>query len=285
MPRPAALLPVLTIAAALVASTAVAGAADAAASHPARPATKHGRSAVNFHTRGSRGVVAPATTAPGIAHLRNTGTGLVGLVEAKHPNRSSTRQVAKAFEANSAEPLLHNYRLITLALPGSGSYSRLTRGTYYLANLDRPHLRASKIATMTVTGPRVDARVPKSRGLVVTSHHHLRLPGSISRSGYLHVQNHSSALAEFLFVGVDDQTTRAMLDALVAHPSFSKLFGVVDLTSNAFLFAPIVATGPHSASWVRYHGTPGRYVAAVLTVTGTKSPRLHRGQVRVLNLT
>ncbi|MBE7186910.1 hypothetical protein [Jatrophihabitans endophyticus] len=275
MPRPALVLPALTAAAALVTSGLVAGAATAA--------TPHGRSAVNFHSTAAHHVVAPATTRPGIAHLRNTGRGEVLVAEAKHDS-SNVHQVARAIRADSPTPFVTNYRLVAIASPKSGAYTELTPGTYYFADIDTDRVVARQIETMTVAGSPVDARTPKGRGVVVTSHRNLRLPGTIAREGYLHVQNHSASLTDFLFVGVDDSTTRAMLASIVAHPSFGKLFSVASEQGNPFGFAPVPATGPHSISWVHYRGKPGRYVAAILTFRGKKDVGPHRGQARVLHL-
>lgn len=276
MSRSALVLPALAVACALAASSVVTGVAAGAA-------TPHGRSAVNFHSTADHHVVAPATTRPGIAHLRNTGNGLVFVAEAKH-GAGDAHQFAKDLGKKLPNQFLKDYRLVAVAAGKSGSYTELTRGTYYLADVDVMKVKAKRIETMTVTGPRVDARTPEGRGLVVTSHHDLRLPGSIDRTGYLHVQNRSSALASFLFLGVDDQTTRTMLADVVAHPSLKKIFSVAAFDGHAFSFAPYALAGPHSVSWVHYHGDSGRYLATVFTFGKHGETRLHHGQVRVLTL-
>ena len=282
MPARTVLIPVATAAvAALAASVAIPLAAGAA--------TPHGRAALVVRATHSHHVISPATARPGIVHFRNTTTGArpfaeILVVEAKHPSRSSAAQVAAGINGNSPKPLIKNYRLVAFVHPKGGVYTRLTRGVYYLADADANKIKASNIQTMTVSGPRVDARPPKSHGALVSSHDNLHLPSTLPRSGWLHVRDHISAVSSFDVLPVAAKVTAAQLRSLVAHPTEKKFNSAVDYRFDNPGFQSVGLLPPHSAFWGRYQDKPGRYIAVLRVFSGKGEKALESGEVRVVTL-
>lgn len=256
-------------AAALVTSTVVATSATA------KPV---GRSSVHLRA-GKHHMLAPNVVRPGIAHLRTDGYTAALVVEAKH-GTGSAKQAAAGLRSSQPNKLLDHYRFVAFVLPGQGVYTRLTRGTYYVASGDNKPT-ASSLTRMTVTGSRVDARLPKSRTVVEDSHKSLHTPYSMPRRGWLHVLNRSSAFSNMFVFGVASKATYRTLQDLVAHPTFKKLGEVVS-DGGGFTF---VDADSHSSTWTHFAGRPGRYVAAVIPVRSNGSQAgLHRGQVRVVHV-
>lgn len=242
------------------------------------------RPILHLHTTKNHHVFAPTHTRPGIAHLSNKGEAQIIVVEAKHPKQATATQVANGLNAKHAGVLLKNYRLIAVVGHASGVYTRLTRGSYFLADGYVSHFTAKDIRSMTVKGTFLNATPPVSRRASVTPKHGLHLPTTVAKRGWLHVQNASSSLADFFIEAVAAKTTQKQLNALIAHPSVKKLDKAVDYSASRNGFQSFSVFGSHSSTWVPYRGPAGRYVAVLYAYAGTPHPKLHHGQVRVLNL-
>lgn len=270
MPRPALVLPAVLTAAALVASTAIAGPAGAA---------PLGRPAVRVYATNTHGAVAPDSVHPGIAHIRNIGRDVFLVLAPKRAGATAAR-AAHDLQSPSPAPLLADFRFVGEAVPGADSYVRLRTGKILFADVESRRIVASKIATMQVTGSHEDARLPDSRRVLITKHKQLHVPYTLPGESWLHVQNRSSALASFLFIGVASKVTYSALHDAVEHPSLLKLIKLLSLD-----LVSLSDVGPHTGSYLRFAGSrPGRYLAAVLVFGGGAEPHLHHGQVRILHV-
>lgn len=272
MPRSALVLSTVALTAAALVGSSVE--ATAASAH-----TPVGRAALHFSTSRHGQVHAPRSVRPGFAHLRAERTAVV-VVKSEH-GAGSAKQVLTGLASDNPTKFLHRYQFVGLVLPDQGEYTRLTRGTYYVASAeDSKH--PSRVARMIVSGSRVDARLPKSRTVAEDRHETLHTPYSIPRKTWLHVLNRSSSFSNLFVFGVATETTYRTLHDLVEHPTFNKLFAV--LGSDGF--SGFVDAGANSSTWTHFAGRPGRYVAAVVPLHGSArhQPHLRKGQVRIVHV-
>ena len=257
--------------AAAVAATLLATGGTAAAD--AR--TAHHRATVVVHTTSKHKVAGPAKTRPGMARFHNTGSHAIILVTPRHGASKAT--LARDLNADTAGRIIKDFTVADALSAKTTTYLHLSRGTYYLADLDRDHFTKATVATLRVTGSTVNAKTPKARQVVVTTHDTISSPASIAAGSELRFRNESAHLQELFLWPVATKVTTAQLNAFVAKPSFAKLYDVVsgEPAYLALLSSKMRATSSE-------HSATGRYLLLTFTFTQhTNEPKLKAGDVRV----
>jgi hypothetical protein len=244
----------------------------------AAPATAHHRATLTVHTTRKHHVTAAKTTRPGVARIANTGSQAIFLVRSRHG--AGKAALAHDLNADTAGPLLKSFTVADI-LPSRATTSlRLSRGTYYLADTSRDTFTAKSVASLRVTGNKINATTPKARHITVNRSGTLTSPTHITISSELGVTNRSAHLQELFLTKVAPKVTSSDLNAFLAEPSFEKLYTVAAGIPD---FLAMLSPRGHATS--SHHSRAGRYLVLTVALTShSAEPRLTAGHVRLINV-
>ncbi len=243
----------------------------------AAPRAHHSRASIPVHVTSKHHVIIAKTTRPGLADVRNTGSRDVLLVTPRHS--AGAAALAKDLNADTAAGLIKDF-YAAATVPGKGhSFVRLSRRTYYLADLSADTIRTATIARLRVSGATTNAAAPKSTAVTVSKHDTVSGPATLSTTSELRFTNSSSHLHELDLVGVAKNVSAAELQKFLAKPSIDTLGRVSTSVVLLSLLSPgkRVVTSNHSAS--------GRYLLITFEFTShTSEPHLVTGQARLITI-
>lgn len=267
-----------------VAVAAVAGTIVAGTGVGASAATHRGRASVRLHATSRHHVVAPSTLRPGVVHLRNTNWRPVYVFAKRH---KGVARLATDLDraARSAGPgrLTTDFTTLDLLNGRSDAYLRLARGSYFLVDATLLKYKRSEVRTVTVTGTRIDAKLPAFTRIAVDAGNVLHAPATLPRRGYLHVANRASRLQELLMVRLTKDASDESVTTFLADPHLRDLFRL-DLDLTVFE-VPGILSGRH-AVYVHQHFKAGRYLLLTLAFgRHTRTPHLMTGRVRLVTVT
>ena len=161
----------------------------------------------------------------------------------------------------------------------SDDYLRLAKGTYYFGDAYTNKIKAANLRTVTVTGRRIDAKVPAHRTIALSKHATLPRTATISRHSWLRLASYAGRPYAIGTFPVAKSATSAQLTDLLNAPSFEKF---VDLAGDFSVPTLNKVLGAHRSVTSANRLWRGRYMVLAFPISGNISPSLHRGQVSLL---